>query len=128
MRGERACRRHSRRGRGHLQELAAARQCAARFHQFVEPLFAFAQVFLPAFFPFKRKHYFSSEDQPRRNEEHEERTRKSLVFLVSPQLDRKSTRLNSSHVAISYAVFCLKKKKRQKETLFLKKKYNKPKK
>src|SRR3989442_8222869 len=27
--------------------------------------------------------------------------------------DRKSTRLNSSHVRISYAVFCLKKKKRQ---------------
>src|SRR5699024_11530211 len=27
------------------------------------------------------------------------------------QLDRKSTRLNSSHVSISYAVFCLKKKK-----------------
>src|SRR5437870_7921168 len=27
------------------------------------------------------------------------------------ELDRKSTRLNSSHVAISYAVFCLKKKK-----------------
>src|SRR5690625_6455905 len=27
------------------------------------------------------------------------------------QTDRKSTRLNSSHVAISYAVFCLKKKK-----------------
>src|SRR5690625_6573711 len=30
-------------------------------------------------------------------------------FLVDE--DRKSTRLNSSHVAISYAVFCLKKKK-----------------
>src|SRR5690625_3747440 len=28
-----------------------------------------------------------------------------------PSRDRKSTRLNSSHVAISYAVFCLKKKK-----------------
>src|SRR5690606_40746783 len=28
-------------------------------------------------------------------------------------LDRKSTRLNSSHVKISYAVFCLKKKKKQ---------------
>src|SRR5699024_6347487 len=27
-----------------------------------------------------------------------------------PKLDRKSTRLNSSHVSISYAVFCLKKK------------------
>src|SRR5699024_11452800 len=29
--------------------------------------------------------------------------------------DRKSTRLNSSHVSISYAVFCLKKKKRKTE-------------
>src|SRR3989442_11791176 len=31
----------------------------------------------------------------------------------SPAGDRKSTRLNSSHVRISYAVFCLKKKKRR---------------
>src|SRR5256885_12732014 len=30
--------------------------------------------------------------------------------------DRKSTRLNSSHLVISYAVFCLKKKKRDKDT------------
>src|SRR5690349_24221718 len=30
--------------------------------------------------------------------------------------DRKSTRLNSSHVEISYAVFCLKKKKQEKHT------------
>src|SRR5690606_41924117 len=30
----------------------------------------------------------------------------------SPSADRKSTRLNSSHVKISYAVFCLKKKKK----------------
>src|SRR5438874_3850666 len=30
-----------------------------------------------------------------------------------PALDRKSTRLNSSHVEISYAVFCLKKKKKK---------------
>src|SRR5436309_10978083 len=30
-----------------------------------------------------------------------------------PNLDRKSTRLNSSHVKISYAVFCLKKKKKK---------------
>src|ERR1039457_7369297 len=29
--------------------------------------------------------------------------------------DRKSTRLNSSHLVISYAVFCLKKKKQQKQ-------------
>src|SRR5438067_5825486 len=31
--------------------------------------------------------------------------------------DRKSTRLNSSHVSISYAVFCLKKKNRKAELL-----------
>src|SRR2546429_4213560 len=32
------------------------------------------------------------------------------TFLSRPKLDRKSTRLNSSHGYISYAVFCLKKK------------------
>src|SRR5258705_5959997 len=31
--------------------------------------------------------------------------------------DRKSTRLNSSHLGISYAVFCLKKKKKNYETM-----------
>src|SRR5690349_22228827 len=36
----------------------------------------------------------------------------SMIFVSSSRvrLDRKSTRLNSSHVEISYAVFCLKKK------------------
>src|SRR3989442_5134481 len=34
-----------------------------------------------------------------------------VVGAVSVEGDRKSTRLNSSHVRISYAVFCLKKKK-----------------
>src|SRR5436190_11608004 len=40
------------------------------------------------------------------------------VGMVMPkgldQKDRKSTRLNSSHTVISYAVFCLKKKKKKK--------------
>src|SRR2546427_4154 len=35
------------------------------------------------------------------------------VFWGSTYLDRKSTRLNSSHSQISYAVFCLKKKKKK---------------
>src|SRR5690349_22282974 len=35
---------------------------------------------------------------------------KSTLFALLQRLDRKSTRLNSSHVEISYAVFCLKKK------------------
>src|SRR2546430_7752482 len=34
-----------------------------------------------------------------------------------PGADRKSTRLNSSHSQISYAVFCLKKKKKQSKTI-----------
>src|SRR6266496_6190054 len=42
-----------------------------------------------------------------------------------PHQDRKSTRLNSSHVEISYAVFCLKKKKKKKKQI---KKKNKNKK
>src|SRR4051794_41753634 len=37
------------------------------------------------------------------------------VEVVGP--DRKSTRLNSSHPSISYAVFCLKKKKKYKKQL-----------
>src|SRR5438445_4768384 len=36
----------------------------------------------------------------------------SDIHFVSVELDRKSTRLNSSHANISYAVFCLKKKKK----------------
>src|SRR5205814_7416123 len=35
--------------------------------------------------------------------------------LGGVERDRKSTRLNSSHLGISYAVFCLKKKKKKKE-------------
>src|SRR5687768_18244348 len=36
---------------------------------------------------------------------------RSLAYAVQLEADRKSTRLNSSHGYISYAVFCLKKKK-----------------
>src|SRR5437660_2199305 len=46
---------------------------------------------------------------------HHVRTRNGRV-LVSQEEDRKSTRLNSSHVAISYAVFCLKKKKKKNKS------------
>src|SRR5690554_7488215 len=40
---------------------------------------------------------------------------KPKIVLAIKLSDRKSTRLNSSHVRISYAVFCLKKKKTKKE-------------
>src|SRR2546427_12773742 len=45
------------------------------------------------------------------------RLAKQLLHLVRSYGDRKSTRLNSSHSQISYAVFCLKKKKRKVMTL-----------
>src|SRR5688572_32380193 len=38
-----------------------------------------------------------------------------LPNVMGPIIDRKSTRLNSSHSQISYAVFCLKKKKKNYE-------------
>src|SRR2546426_6851362 len=64
-------------------------------------------------------------DAERRNAAHDERQTPPHVRRVGarllhrlsqqarrlPRRDRKSTRLNSSHLVISYAVFCLKKKK-----------------
>src|SRR5690606_40501426 len=41
------------------------------------------------------------------------------VLLSLFSSDRKSTRLNSSHVKISYAVFCLKKKKKKTDMLVI---------
>src|SRR2546422_5692517 len=45
---------------------------------------------------------------------------KATVTAVTVALDRKSTRLNSSHGYISYAVFCLKKKKKNVQLYRLK--------
>src|SRR5438309_6207964 len=39
----------------------------------------------------------------------------TVLTTVRTKIDRKSTRLNSSHSSISYAVFCLKKKKKKKK-------------
>src|SRR5256885_6800140 len=41
----------------------------------------------------------------------------TALALAKQSLDRKSTRLNSSHLVISYAVFCLKKKKQSQSNL-----------
>src|SRR5690625_5566216 len=43
----------------------------------------------------------------------QQRVVEEIIADLNQTQDRKSTRLNSSHVAISYAVFCLKKKKKQ---------------
>src|SRR3712207_8129111 len=49
--------------------------------------------------------------EPRRRAPEMQLVRDAQEIAQVPQLDRKSTRLNSSHANISYAVFCLKKKK-----------------
>src|SRR5256885_5990482 len=45
--------------------------------------------------------------------------RSILRWSLGETTDRKSTRLNSSHLVISYAVFCLKKKKERGESVLL---------
>src|SRR5215475_15694586 len=54
-------------------------------------------------------------------------TTPSAIRSIRSRRDRKSTRLNSSHVKISYAVFCLKKKKKKQIKKKLKKKKKKKK-
>src|SRR5690625_7101571 len=54
----------------------------------------------------------SDEEAKALAKEHNVKIEETMKYghVVNEFLDRKSTRLNSSHVAISYAVFCLKKK------------------
>src|SRR5690349_24002861 len=54
---------------------------------------------------------------PRRSPRRCARTTRARRRAGGPDGDRKSTRLNSSHVEISYAVFCLKKKKKTRYKL-----------
>src|SRR2546427_7984991 len=58
------------------------------------------------------RHGHRANQPPTRVREHE---RRDLLERRSRR-DRKSTRLNSSHSQISYAVFCLKKKKKEKDS------------
>src|SRR5882724_13194758 len=50
---------------------------------------------------------------PNHNARQRQPRRGGLSVLRPGRLDRRSTRLNSSHLGISYAVFCLKKKKKK---------------
>src|SRR5215813_14822337 len=73
---------------------------------------------------------FRSHARPRRAPAEGRRASGRRLPGASPErrADRKSTRLNSSHVRISYAVFCLKKKPQPQAVSFLKKKKKKKKK
>src|SRR6266540_5386195 len=74
--------------------------------------------------PFKRRISEASSERPLNSS-----SPGSMPQIFQPRTlrDRKSTRLNSSHIKISYAVFCLKKKKKKKKK-YKKKKQNKKKK
>src|SRR5438034_2429870 len=78
---------------------------------------------LPSF-PTRRSSDLERAERHERNQRHERHERRRRHVLHADRRrrrhaqDRKSTRLNSSHTVISYAVFCLKKKKKQQgETL-----------
>src|SRR3712207_8503919 len=64
-------------------------------------------------------------ENERKSNQADEKSNQPRINLVTRKLtkkeediDRKSTRLNSSHANISYAVFCLKKKKRQRNAIY----------
>src|SRR2546422_3953824 len=58
---------------------------------------------------------FRSQAAQHRPDEREPDQRLAVLHRLPPPPDRKSTRLNSSHGYISYAVFCLKKKKNKRQ-------------
>src|SRR3712207_6929516 len=65
----------------------------------------------------KTSHHEPSDNwQPNERETHY--TNRMVENSLFQRLDRKSTRLNSSHANISYAVFCLKKKKKNLYCLY----------
>src|SRR5690349_23364594 len=72
-----------------------------------QALEAGAQVTVTAIIPDKREQLHSALEQAIAEQP-------DLLLILSGSSDRKSTRLNSSHVEISYAVFCLKKKKKKR--------------
>src|SRR5437763_2379932 len=65
----------------------------------------------------RRTHAFSGPAEPHRRNREPDRGREREKPDRQVREDRKSTRLNSSHRCISYAVFCLKKKNKKHKRL-----------
>src|SRR5690242_21044848 len=85
------------------------------------PLFPYTTLFRSR--PTRPREFFADVEPPRDREVFADvEPRPSTPERVDPaqwprREDRKSTRLNSSHMSISYAVFCLKKKKQARRAL-----------
>src|SRR5690606_40275647 len=78
---------------------------------FLHPLVADAQGIAPSQNRFRQRITKAGEGHPRHSVRKRQQGKRAVTAFPHPKGDRKSTRLNSSHVKISYAVFCLKKKK-----------------
>src|SRR5438128_8842660 len=76
--------------------------------------------FLLAIFSFKTSNCFdyatASQSRPPVSWDPRQQVSGGILLAQNVHVDRKSTRLNSSHGSISYAVFCLKKKKKNQVT------------
>src|SRR5256885_3042091 len=78
----------------------------------------FRSMLIGAVLERERSRGFAPDDKLSRGVRRRHSNRAKVPSLEKTQPDRKSTRLNSSHLVISYAVFCLKKKnKREPLTL-----------
>src|SRR5690625_6358252 len=83
------------------------------------PTATMIRFMLPSYFTLPRVRMPAAATDPNSTMPAPPRTGGGITATTPPTTgrDRKSTRLNSSHVAISYAVFCLKKKKEHAELL-----------
>src|SRR5687768_17863543 len=96
-------------------------------------LFPYTTLFRSVFLNHRRQVRRHEPGQPHRRRQHQRaarrvpllRHRRGTAARLGRLTDRKSTRLNSSHGYISYAVFCLKKKKKKKNKHSQHKKNNK---
>src|SRR3712207_7641639 len=75
-------------------------------------LFPYTTLFRSQDTKSQQQHRNNKTDPPEAGRRRLPRTKDVLCNLMIILVDRKSTRLDSSHATISYAVFCLKKKKK----------------
>src|SRR2546427_8515111 len=79
-------------------------------------LFPYTTLFRSHACRLQQRHGLECQRQVAQPQVVQQAARQLHVGLVGLDQDRKSTRLNSSHSQISYAVFCLKKKKTKQKT------------
>src|SRR5437868_13214350 len=86
-------------------------------------LFPYTTLFRSTVVALDRRDRAAGAKEPPQRREGRCRARQVLQHEAHEHMiDRKSTRLNSSHVSISYAVFCLKKKKKKKKKKYIEQK------